>query len=530
MSDQQPGAQIDILGQVSSVRNFHEVIPFLYRGGQPGAQGIAELARAGIKTVVCFRWGAKVIAAEKAAVEAAGMRFISIPMYYWRLPGLDVTEQFLDLVDDETTWPLFAHCLHGADRTGLIMAMFRMTRQHWHVDTAYGEMKRLGFHRFRIRHFKWNLYQFSRALRSHHKKHRHQLMREEPIHHAQLGKTRSAVLVYNPKSGTSAKVRQEMDTITSFLEDKLGYSVTLISWHCPGGGPTLDDEILNKPDLIVAAGGDGTIGSVLESLSKLDVKIPVAIIPIGTGNLLARSLGIYPTRTEQTLLEDAIDLYVARKPTHEVIDYALNVLAHGVAVPVDMATANHKWMAIGAGIGPLARAIARPCSDEKKAWGMLAYAGSLFKLMFRSHRTFLIKIDEEEPFEAEAMGVFVSNLPNLGIGTPEKASQLRDGLLDVFILDCDGPISFFRLWLRFFFWILGYHRLPPYLSRRVKRVRVTALEHSGKPTIVKPKLSVDGDSGGQGPLDVEVVPDAALIYIPMWVANPKAVKQTALSP
>jgi tyrosine-protein phosphatase SIW14 len=156
--------KLDTSNLNSTVRNFHEVTPFLYRGGQPGHEGITELANAGMKTIICLRWGAKTIAAEKAAVEAAGMKFISIPMYYWRLPGIDVTAQFLELVDNEQNWPLFVHCFHGADRTGLLVAMYRITRQSWHVDDAYKEMKACGFHRFRIRHFKWKLYQYARAL------------------------------------------------------------------------------------------------------------------------------------------------------------------------------------------------------------------------------------------------------------------------------------------------------------------------------------------------------------------------------
>jgi tyrosine-protein phosphatase SIW14 len=157
--------QLDVSRLPSAVRNFHEVTPFLFRGGQPGHEGIVELANAGMKTVICLRWGPKTIAAEKAAVEAARMHFISIPMYYWRLPGIEVTAQFLELVDDEKNWPLFVHCFHGADRTGLLIAMYRITRQGWHVDDAYKEMKQCGFHRFRIRHFKWKLYQYARALK-----------------------------------------------------------------------------------------------------------------------------------------------------------------------------------------------------------------------------------------------------------------------------------------------------------------------------------------------------------------------------
>jgi tyrosine-protein phosphatase SIW14 len=147
-----------------NIRNFHQVTPFLYRGGQPGADGIAELAQCGFKTVVSFRWGKKTIAAEKAAVEAAGMTFISIPMYYWNLPEINSIEQFLTIIEDAANCPVFAHCFHGADRTGLVMAMFRVTQQNWHADEAYREMKRLGFHRFRMRHFKWTLYRFAAQI------------------------------------------------------------------------------------------------------------------------------------------------------------------------------------------------------------------------------------------------------------------------------------------------------------------------------------------------------------------------------
>lgn len=148
----------------STVRNFHEVTPFLYRGGQPGKEGYIALAESGIKTVISFRWGKKIIKAEKEAVHSLGMQFISMPLCYWKAPDIEECEQFLQVVDREANWPVFIHCFHGSDRTGLLIAMYRLTRQHWRVDDAYQEMKACGFHRFRIRHFKWRLYQFARKL------------------------------------------------------------------------------------------------------------------------------------------------------------------------------------------------------------------------------------------------------------------------------------------------------------------------------------------------------------------------------
>lgn len=146
----------------STIRNFHQVNPWLYRGGQPTKDEIQALAESGMRTVICLRWGKKLIDAEKAAVESVGMEFISLPMYYWNVPSQDALEDFLKIIDARASGAVFVHCLHGADRTGFLLAMYRITRDKWTVHDAYKEMKRLGFHRFRVRHFKWMLYHYAK--------------------------------------------------------------------------------------------------------------------------------------------------------------------------------------------------------------------------------------------------------------------------------------------------------------------------------------------------------------------------------
>ncbi len=145
------------------IRNFHQVEPYLFRGGQPGKEGFFALQELGIKTVVCLRWGKKVIQAEKASVESLGMTFISIPLNYWNLPKPETVEHFLGLIDDSVNHPIYVHCLHGSDRTGILLAIFRMFRQGWSFSQSYDEMRKCGFHRFRLQNFKWWLRKFSRA-------------------------------------------------------------------------------------------------------------------------------------------------------------------------------------------------------------------------------------------------------------------------------------------------------------------------------------------------------------------------------
>lgn len=154
-------AAMDIPEPLQSLRNFGVVTPFLFRGGQPKAADIAALAECGVKTVICLRWGAKTVTAEQKAVEAAGMNFISMPLNYWTLPDPAFVRRFFDIVQNSAAQPVFLHCLHGADRTGMLVAIYRMKKMGWSFDDAYREMKAFGYHRFRLRHFRWVVYRYS---------------------------------------------------------------------------------------------------------------------------------------------------------------------------------------------------------------------------------------------------------------------------------------------------------------------------------------------------------------------------------
>lgn len=144
-----------------AIKNFHIVSNGVYRGAQPTADGIEWLARIGVKTVVSLRCGKRAAAAEKAAVEAAGMTYVNFRLSYWKIPSEETIDQFLELVDDSNNRPVFVHCFHGADRTGLLVACYRIARMGWSFQEAYDEMKRCGFHRFGVRHYKWVLWAYA---------------------------------------------------------------------------------------------------------------------------------------------------------------------------------------------------------------------------------------------------------------------------------------------------------------------------------------------------------------------------------
>ena len=127
------------------VVNFHEVEEGMFRGGQPDEKDIEALRTFGIRTVVSLRNEEKVNRLEKELVERNGMVFISIPLTWKRSPHREEAEYFLKVVSEPDRRPLFIHCREGRDRTGTMIALYRIARQGYPAEEAYQEAKRYGF-------------------------------------------------------------------------------------------------------------------------------------------------------------------------------------------------------------------------------------------------------------------------------------------------------------------------------------------------------------------------------------------------
>ena len=128
--------------QVSGIPNFHQVNESIYRGGQPSNQAWPGLAKLGVKTVIDLRRVKEHdTGAEARAVEAAGMRYVNIPMNGIVAPTSEQVVKVLGLLD---SGPVFVHCRRGADRTGTVIACYRMRHDGWNNETAFKEAKSLG--------------------------------------------------------------------------------------------------------------------------------------------------------------------------------------------------------------------------------------------------------------------------------------------------------------------------------------------------------------------------------------------------
>jgi len=126
------------------IKNFGQMDDRFYRGAQPKEKDYASLAALGIHTVVDLRDDAT--SYERAAVEAAGMRYVNIPMDDKSYPKDEQIQAFLKLIDDPGTGKFFVHCAGGRHRTGVMGAVYRFNHDHWNFDQAYAEMKKYDFY------------------------------------------------------------------------------------------------------------------------------------------------------------------------------------------------------------------------------------------------------------------------------------------------------------------------------------------------------------------------------------------------
>lgn len=123
--------------------NLYKLSDGLYRGAQPDAQGIKELERLGVKTII----GLRSAHSDKAILGDAKIAYEAIPMQAWNMREDDVV-RFLQLATDKNRQPVFVHCQYGSDRTGVMCAAYRVAVDGWTKQQAIDEMTQgsFGFH------------------------------------------------------------------------------------------------------------------------------------------------------------------------------------------------------------------------------------------------------------------------------------------------------------------------------------------------------------------------------------------------
>ncbi|GHH69940.1 diacylglycerol/lipid kinase family protein [Promicromonospora soli] len=321
-----------------------------------------------------------------------------------------------------------------------------------------------------------------------------------------------AVIVNPSKQGAAGLLAQVRAHCSAHgLPEPLWYETTVDD---PGKGQAqraLDDGA----DIVVAAGGDGTVRAVAETM--VGANMPMGVLPVGTGNLLARNLELPLASTG-----DALDVIVHGRT--RAIDVGWLRVTEFAEMPRNGENANqpdhepdtereHIFLVI-AGLGFDAAMVATADADLKKKVGWLAYfVAGLSHMQARRMRAHL-QLDDQPPVEARARSIMVGNVGMLPGGVnllPDAV--LDDGVLDVAAVDVRGGVfGWAQLTLEIAMQGVGVrNELPEKLGRidhtkaRRARIQVPAGEEA----------QVDGDPLGRAVgIDVRVQPGALLVRAP----------------
>ena len=135
---------------IQGVENFWKVDDHVYRGAQPTEEGFRNLAKLGIKTVVDLREADARSMAEEKTVTTAGMQYINVPMTGLTPPTREEMAKILPILQDNSAGAVFVHCKRGADRTGAVIAVYRIEHDQWENSHALSEAKALGMGTFQF--------------------------------------------------------------------------------------------------------------------------------------------------------------------------------------------------------------------------------------------------------------------------------------------------------------------------------------------------------------------------------------------
>ncbi|KAD4059655.1 diacylglycerol kinase family lipid kinase [Arthrobacter yangruifuii] len=310
--------------------------------------------------------------------------------------------------------------------------------------------------------------------------------------------------VFAPRGAAHQRVAMVINPIKALAPDAaalLRASCDLAGWDPPLILETTVDSpgylqalqaLESGADVVLAAGGDGTIREVSRAVAHSGAAL--GLIPLGTGNLLARNLDI------------------------SVADLTGNIrnALHGDVRQIDMASilleneatghSSHNAFLVMGGIGLDAQVIAATRDELKKRVGWLAYSEAGVRLLPGRRTRMTVSIDDGPPQSQKVHSVLVANTGRLPAGIdfiPDAV--VDDGLLDAIIMSPRSVLG----WA----WVAGkvmtrYPKdLPVIHHHRVKKIRVTVAE----PT----QTQLDGDlTGSATAITVEVDAGALLVRVP----------------
>ncbi|MDC8758802.1 dual specificity protein phosphatase family protein [Janthinobacterium fluminis] len=127
--------------QLDKASNLYSVTPTFYRSAKLEPADVARLQALGVKTVVSLR----AFHSDEVLLADSGIKTVQIPIYTWKIRDEQVVQALRAIRSAERDGAVLLHCLHGADRTGLVTAMYRIIYQQRSKEQAVDELKHGGY-------------------------------------------------------------------------------------------------------------------------------------------------------------------------------------------------------------------------------------------------------------------------------------------------------------------------------------------------------------------------------------------------
>lgn len=292
-----------------------------------------------------------------------------------------------------------------------------------------------------------------------------------------IAKERSAVLVVNTHSRKGKRLFfRALDELT-----KRGINITAsYPVQHPERLPQVIKEATRRHgSLVIVGGGDGTISSIVDAFAYQDMVL--GILPLGTGNSFARTLGIPLT------LEGAVD-----------------VIANGKVADIDLGKIDNDYFANMAAIGFSADVAHSSSNDLKKFLGPLAYLFVAVGHFFRHHSFTATFRTANEEHKIKTHQVLIANGSFMGQTFLTPGVSTDDRSLIVFTMDMLNRWQMLKLWIAF---LLG--KYTAFAEAKYFRTHEICIE-ADPPQY----LDVDGEKTTQTPVKVSLAPEALKVMVP----------------
>ncbi|TNJ64574.1 diacylglycerol kinase [Paenibacillus hemerocallicola] len=292
--------------------------------------------------------------------------------------------------------------------------------------------------------------------------------------------TKRARLIYNPTSGRE-EMKRRLPEILQRLE-RGGLETSTHATIGEGDATVAAAEAVERGfDIIIAAGGDGTLYEVINGMAEMKNRPPLGILPVGTTNDFARALGI---------------------PKHW--EFAVDLILQQHTRVIDVGKVNQRYFINIAGGGSMTELTYEVPSKLKTMIGQLAYYMKGLEKLPRLRPIELCFRSKEVLVQEEVMMFLICNSNSVG-GFEKLApdASLSDGLLDVFILRKCNLAEFIRIVSAA---LRGEHMNDPHVIHfKTQSIQVTSPDYV--------QLNLDGEFGGTLPCTISVLPDHLQIFV-----------------